>query len=60
MFCRLLKASGVNKIKAEMMHAAVEGFGEWYWDNDAGDLAYLKRLADRIRKDGREPADYGL
>src|SRR5262245_28733410 len=26
MFCKLLRDNGVNKIKAEMMHAAVEGF----------------------------------
>jgi hypothetical protein len=60
MFCRLLVAGGINKVKAEVMHAAVEGFGEWYWENDADDRAYLKRLAARIRQDGRDPADYGM
>lgn len=60
MFYRLLVASGVNKVKASLMLAAVETFGNWYWDNDADDLAYLKRLAARIKKDGREPAYYGM
>jgi len=60
LFYRLLVANGVNKVKASLMQAAVETFGNWYWDNDADDLAYLKRLAVRIRKDGREPAYYGM
>jgi hypothetical protein len=60
MFYDLLVASGVRKVKAQLMLAAVENFGEWYWDNDADDRAYLKRLAERIKKDGRDPADYGM
>ena len=60
LFYGLLVASGVNKVKAGLMKAAVETFGDWYWDNDDDDLAYLKRLAARIRKDGRDPADYGM
>jgi hypothetical protein len=60
LFYLLLVENGVNKIKASLMLAAVEGFGAWYWDNDEDDSDYLKRLAARIRKDGRDPADYGM
>lgn len=60
MFYRLLVANGVSKTRASLMQSAVENFGEWYWPNDADDRAYLKRLADRIKKDGRDPADYGM
>jgi len=60
LFYDLLVANGVNKIKASLMLAAVESFGGWYWNNDKDDLAYLKRLAARIKKDGRDPADYGM
>ena len=42
------------------MYEAVENFGDAYWKNDTEDKAYIKRLADRIRKDGRNPADYGI
>lgn len=60
LFYDLLVASGVNKVKASLMLAAVETFGNWYWDNDSDDLAYLKRLAARIKKDGRDPSTYGM
>jgi len=60
LFYDLLVANGVNKVKAALMKAAVGTFGDWYWNNDSDDLAYLKRLAARIRKDGRDPADYGM
>lgn len=60
LFYDLLVANGVNKVKAALMKAAVEAFGGWYWNNDSDDLAYLKRLAARIRRDGRNPADYGM
>jgi len=60
LFYDLLVANGVNKVKASLMLAGVETFGNWYWDNDTDDLAYLKRLAARIRKDGRDPAYYGM
>jgi hypothetical protein len=60
LFHDLLVANGVNKIKASLMLAAVASVGGWYWDNDADDLAYLKRLATRIKKDGRDPAYYGI
>jgi hypothetical protein len=60
LFYDLLVANGVNKVRASLMLAAVESFGGWYWNNDQDDLAYLKRLAARIKKDGRDPADYGM
>jgi len=60
LFYDLLVRNGVNKIKASLMLAAVEGFGGWYWDNDKDDRDYMKRLAARIRQDGRDPADYGM
>lgn len=60
LFYDLLVASRVNVAKAALMLAAVEAFGDAYWQNDAEDKAYLKRLAVRIRKDGRDPADYGM
>jgi hypothetical protein len=60
MFYELLLSSGVRQTRAALMYAAVEGAGKAYWDNDEDDLDYLKRLAARIEKDGREPADYGL
>lgn len=60
LFRDLLVANGVNEVKASLMCAAVSSFGEWYWENDEDDKAYLKRLAARIKKDGRDPAYYGL
>lgn len=60
LFHDLLVSNGVNEVKASLMCAAVANFGEWYWENDDDDQAYLKRLAARIRKDGRDPADYGM
>ena len=39
---------------------AVESFGAWYWENDKDDRDYIKRLAERIDQDGRDPADYGI
>jgi len=60
LFYELLRASNVGKVKAIVMREAVENFGGWYWENDKDDRAYLKRLSERIRKDGRDPAKYGL
>ena len=60
LFYDLLIAGGVREAKASVMLAAVETFGGWYWNNDADDRAYLKRLAERIKKDKRNPADYGI
>jgi hypothetical protein len=60
LFYDLLVANGVRKTKAQLMLAAVENFGHWYWENDEDDLDYLARLAKRIVKDGRNPADYGM
>jgi hypothetical protein len=60
LFYDLLIASGVRETKAAVMLAAVETFGGWYWKNDPDDRDYLKRLAERIKKDGRNPADYGI
>ena len=60
LFYDLLIASGVREAKAAMMLGAVDTFGGWYWQNDDDDLDYLKRLAGRIRKDRRDPADYGM
>jgi hypothetical protein len=60
LFHDLLVSNGVGKVKASLMCAAVANFGGWYWENDADDLAYLKRLAARIKKDGRDPADYRI
>ena len=60
LFYDLLLEYGVRKTKAAIMLAAVETFGGWYWDNDKDDLNYLKRLANRIQQDGRDPAAYGM
>jgi len=60
LFYRLLLAHGVRKTKAVLMLAAVESFGTWYWINDKDDRDYLKRLAARIKADGRDPADYAM
>lgn len=60
LFFDLLLTNGVNKVKAAMMLAAVDSFGAWYWNNDKDDRDYLKRLAKRIKQDGRDPANYGL
>ena len=60
LFHDLLLQSGVNKVRAAAMLAAVRLAGGWYWDNDEDDDAYLIRLAERILADGRDPADYGM
>lgn len=60
MFYELLIASGVGATRASLMYAAVEGAGKAYWNNDEDDRDYLKRLAARITKDRRDPAEYGL
>ncbi len=60
LFYDLLLEYSVRKTKAVLMLAAVESFGAWYWDNDKDDLDYMKRLAQRIEQDGRDPADYGI
>lgn len=59
-FYKLLVACGVGKTKAWLMCQAVEMAGGAYWENDEDDRAYLRRLAKRIRDDGRRPEDYGL
>lgn len=56
----ILVEDGVSETKAWLMHSAVENFGKSYWKNDTDDNAYVKRLTDRIKPDGRTPADYGL
>ena len=60
LFYDLLIADGVNKTKAWVMLESVKTFGAAYWTNDTDDKAYIRRLARRIRNDGREPADYGI
>jgi len=60
LFCKLLVQWDVGKTKAWMMLQAVRLAGEAYWGNDPADAAYLKRLAKRIRDDGRKPEDYGM
>ena len=60
LFYDMLVESGVRKTKAVLMLAAVESFGAWYWINDKEDRDYMKRLAARIKADGRDPADYGM
>ncbi len=60
LFYDLLIADGVNKTRAWMMRVAVESFGASYWENDKGDLDYIRRLAKRIRDDNRDPAQYGI
>ena len=60
LFYDLLVEYGVGKTKAAIMRAAVETVGAWYWGNDKDDLDYLKRLAARIKQDGRDPADYHM
>jgi hypothetical protein len=60
MFYNLLLKDGVGKTRAWLMYEAVSSFGESYWQNDDQDLAYIKRLAGRIKKDNRDPASYGI
>ena len=60
LFYTLLIADGVNRTRAWVMREAVETFGAGYWENDSGDKAYIRRLAKRIRSDGRDPKDYGI
>ena len=60
LFHELLLQSGVNKVRAGLMLAAVRLAGGWYWKNDPDDDAYLIRLAERILADGRDPAEYGM
>jgi len=60
LFYGLLRASGVRKTKAVLMKGAVQSFGAGYWENDKDDRDYVKRLAERITQDGRDPADYGI
>ncbi|MGQ0742558.1 MAG: DUF1353 domain-containing protein [Alphaproteobacteria bacterium] len=60
LFYSLLLKDGVGKTRAWLMYEAVSTFGDSYWSNDDADKAYIKRLAGRIKKDGREPADYGI
>ncbi|MEW6689939.1 MAG: DUF1353 domain-containing protein [Pseudomonadota bacterium] len=60
LFYALLVASGVRKTKAALMLGAVQSFGDWYWENDKDDRDYLRRLAERIRADDRDPTDYGM
>jgi hypothetical protein len=60
LFYELLLESGVSRTKAVLMREAVQNFGGWYWENDDEDKAYIKRLADLIIADGRNPADYGI
>lgn len=56
----ILIEDGVGETKAWIMLTAVENFGKAYWTNDPDDNGYIKRLTDRIKADGRKPADYGL
>lgn len=60
LFYDLLRFNHVGSTKATLMRDAVQNFGGWYWNNDKDDQAYLKRLADKIKNDGRDPAKYGL
>jgi hypothetical protein len=60
LFYDLLRGNGVGKTKAVVMREAVQNFGGWYWNNDKDDRAYIRRLTDKIRADGRDPARYGL
>ena len=60
LFERLLVASGISKTRAGLMKSAVAVFGAAYWENDAGDVAYMRRLKKRIVDEGRDPATYGL
>lgn len=56
----VLIEDGVSEAKAWIMHSAVSNFGKPYWANDPDDNSYIVRLTDRIKKDGRDPATYGL
>lgn len=56
----VLIEDGVPEAKAWIMHSAVSNFGKPYWANDADDNSCIGRLTDRIKKDGRDPATYGL
>ena len=60
LFYDLLIRDGVGKTRAWLMYEAVSSFGASYWDNDEDDKAYIKRLTARIKKDGRDPAQYGI
>jgi hypothetical protein len=60
LFYKLLCDNRVGKTRAVVMREAVENFGSWYWENDKGDRAYIRRLTDKITADGRDPAKYGL
>ena len=60
LFYTLLLRDGVGKTRAWLMYEAVGSFGDSYWTNDDSDKAYIKRLAARIKKDGRDPASYGI
>ena len=59
-FYELLIRDKVRKTKAVIMHNFVKQFGEWYWENDKDDRAYLKRLRLRIEAEGRKPGRYGI
>ena len=56
----LLVGDGVPDTKAWIMFTAVDNFGKSYWKNDPDDNAYIKRLTQRIKDDGRDPTAYGL
>lgn len=46
----LLALNGVPDAKCTGMFQAVRLAGEYYWDNDAEDIAYLARLCRRVKR----------
>lgn len=60
LFRALLIEDGVGETLANVMFQAVRLGGRCYWGNDVADLAYLQRLRERIAREHRNPADYGL
>jgi hypothetical protein len=57
-FRHLLRQSGVPDDKARVMYEAVRLAGDAYWDNDSGDIEYLKALYVRLRGEGAPLDDY--
>lgn len=60
LFCAVLIDDGVSEWVAGAMYRAVRLGGGLYWGNDVTDQAYLQRLRERIARENRNPADYGL
>lgn len=55
-----LAASGVGRVRRNLIYRSVRLFGGDHWANDAEDLRYLGLLRQQVLNAGGCPASYGL